>query len=299
MTSSDEGPDRELMERYGRASRAEQLAPSPAVRAAILAEAKRVAASVSVPDAPIDLERRRTRWKMTAWGTAAAVLLAALIIAPRLYHQAPAPAAVQSVAKNPFNQAATKTLGIEPEAGPRPVVPVIPVPSRPAESMAPRLVNDAPTLRRPAAAPPPVHVPEQSVEITPLHRAQSQAIIAAQQAQLATLDQARARYAAGSGYTLRGTNASTSLLSAAAAAGDLVKTRELLDRGAAINDRDASGRTPLMLAISQNQIDAVRLLLDRGADPNVADNQGLTPFQLAQKGKADDIAALLIKAGAH
>lgn len=238
MTSSDESQDRELLERYGRASRAEPLAPSAAVRAAILAEAKRVAASLSVPAVPIEPERRRTRWKMTAWGTAAAALLAAVIIAPRLYHQAPAPG--------------------------------VPVPSPQAESMAPRLVNDAPTLAAPAAAPPPVLVPEQN-----------------------------RRYTAGSESMLRGRNASTPPLTAAAAAGDLVKSRELLDQGAAIDDRDASGRTPLMLAIGQNQIEAVRLLLDRGADPNVADNHGLTPLQLAQQSKFDDIAALLIKAGAH
>jgi ankyrin repeat protein len=122
------------------------------------------------------------------------------------------------------------------------------------------------------------------------------------QSQLASLDNARSmssRLAASGAYAQRSTNASTPPLTAAAAAGDLVKTRALLDQGAAIDDRDATGRTPLMLAVGQNQIDTVRLLLTRGADPNAADQHGLTPLQLAQQSNFDEIAALLIKAGAH
>lgn len=51
----------------------------------------------------------------------------------------------------------------------------------------------------------------------------------------------------------------------------------LLDRGAAINNKDASGRTPLLMATLGNR-DAVALeLVRRGADPFIGDRMGRTP----------------------
>lgn len=189
----------------------------------------------------------------------------------------------------------------------RPVVPVMPVPGPRATDLPPSasLLADAPTLRRAVPPPPPVHIPEQSVEITPLSRATASAAAPhapgpqPQVANLANTRHMNSRYAMAGDAAHRSAKASALLLPAAAAAGDLVKTTQLLDQGAAIDNRDGTGRTPLMLAIGQNQIAAVRLLLDRGADPNAADNQGLSPLQLAQQRKFDDIAALLLKAGAR
>jgi hypothetical protein len=299
MTSSDEGEDRELLERYGRARAADPRAPSAAVRAAILDEGRRVAASLSASPVSIEPVRRRTsRWKMTAWGTAAAVLLVALMIAPRLREQSPMPlthGVAISPADSAFNQAARKTASVDSTTELREVVPVVPVPGPRAENIGPGFVADAPTLRHPAAPPPPVHIPEQSVEITPLSHP-------AQNAELASLAQNRSMsssYAAGSNRAQQNAKASPPLLTAAAAAGDVVKTTQLLDQGAPINDHDASGRTPLMLAVAQDRLDTVRLLLNRGADPNATDPRGLTPLRVAQQSKFDDIAALLIKAGAR
>jgi hypothetical protein len=303
MTSSDEGEDRELLARYRQASDADPRTPSAAVRAAILEEGRRVAASLS-SSAAIEPERpQRSRWKMTAWGTAAAVLLAGLVIAPRLWNETPPMRRVAAGAPPvPFNQAASKSEPVEPAAEPRPVVPVMPVPAPSPESIPPRVLADAPTLRRAVPPPPPVHIPEQSVEITPLDRDARDAAATAAQPRLNSLAQARAmnpRYAASGEFAKQSASASAPPLSAAAAAGDLVKTTQLLDQGAAINYHDEDGRTPLMLAIAQNQIDTVRLLLGRGADPNASDNEGLSPLQLARQNKFDDIVALLIKAGAR
>ena len=88
-------------------------------------------------------------------------------------------------------------------------------------------------------------------------------------------------------------------LQSAAAAGDLARATLLLDRGAAVDARDALGRTPLLLAVAQNRLAVVRLLLARGADPNAADNAGLTPLRQANDSDLRDVAALLEQAGAR
>ncbi len=48
----------------------------------------------------------------------------------------------------------------------------------------------------------------------------------------------------------------------------------LLDGNAHIDDRDARGRTALMIAAEGGRADVVALLLDRGADPSLRDNAG-------------------------
>jgi ankyrin repeat protein len=48
----------------------------------------------------------------------------------------------------------------------------------------------------------------------------------------------------------------------------------LLDVGAHIDDRDARGRTALMIAAEGGRADIANLLLERGADPSLKDNAG-------------------------
>jgi hypothetical protein len=136
MTSSDEGQDRELLKRYAQASDADPRAPSAAVRAAILEEGRRVAASLAMRAANIEPERRRaSRWKTTAWGTAAAALLAALVIAPRLWNPAPSPSQITV-------STVEQTTG--PAAKPSPEIPVMPAPAPRAQTPAPRPETPAP-----------------------------------------------------------------------------------------------------------------------------------------------------------
>jgi hypothetical protein len=300
MTSSDEGQDRELLQRYRQASDADPRVPSAAVRAAILKEGRRVAASLSAPNTMEPAGRWKSRRKMSAWGAAAAALLAAIIVAPRFWNDtSPTRATAATNAVIPFNQAARKTESAEASPEPHPVVPVMPVPESRDSALPPSasLLAKAPTLRRALPPPPPVLIPEQSVEITPLSHP-SPSAAPAPPPQAANLAQAE-RINPVSNYTQRNSGAATPMLSAAAAAGDLVETTQLLDQGALINEQDAAGRTPLMLAVAQNQIDTVRLLLNRGADPGIPDAHGLSPLQLAQQRKFDDIAALLLNSGAR
>lgn len=57
----------------------------------------------------------------------------------------------------------------------------------------------------------------------------------------------------------------------AAAAGDLAKVSQFLDRGANVNSRDEDRQTALFLAVCNDSAKMVRLLLSRGADASLRD----------------------------
>ena len=67
----------------------------------------------------------------------------------------------------------------------------------------------------------------------------------------------------------------------AARAGDLDKARSLLAAGAAIDARDETGRTPLMLAAHAGNLSLVAALLAAGADVNASADGGWTAISLA------------------
>jgi ankyrin repeat protein/mono/diheme cytochrome c family protein len=73
------------------------------------------------------------------------------------------------------------------------------------------------------------------------------------------------------------------------------KVRLLLARGAAVNAKQAEGRTPLYLASMMGDgHNIVRALLDHGADPNLAATNGQTPLMVAaQRGDSDMLRLLL------
>lgn len=81
---------------------------------------------------------------------------------------------------------------------------------------------------------------------------------------------------------------------------DEAKVRLLLGRGAAVNVRQADGRSPLYQAASLGDGNAiVRLLLANGADPNLALANGRTPL-MAAAGRGDvEALRLLIEAKAN
>ena len=97
MSNTPEPDDDAFLELYRRASAAEPLAPTDVVREAILAEAARVAAEqrpapalaqfdTSVPAA------NQWRWQLTAFGTLAAAVIAAILVVPQFHRAPPSPA---------------------------------------------------------------------------------------------------------------------------------------------------------------------------------------------------------------
>lgn len=64
-------------------------------------------------------------------------------------------------------------------------------------------------------------------------------------------------------------------------AGSVDAARLLLDRGADIEERDASLCTPLMIACEYGRAEVVSLLLARGAEPLMPADDRMTPFMFA------------------
>jgi Ankyrin repeats (3 copies) len=90
----------------------------------------------------------------------------------------------------------------------------------------------------------------------------------------------------------------TRLVHQVAAAGAVELLRDLVDRGAPVDLRDAQGVTPLGYAAAQGRTDCVRLLLDAGASVHMAAKGGATPLSLAAFAGQEEAARLLVDAGA-
>ncbi|KAL4225843.1 polymerase member 15 [Mactra antiquata] len=78
-----------------------------------------------------------------------------------------------------------------------------------------------------------------------------------------------------------------------AAANDFVDLAGLLlgQGGANPNFKDAEGRTPLHLAVSQQHKRSMDLLLEKNADVNAQDKNGDTPLHLSQRSKQEKLSA--------
>jgi hypothetical protein len=312
MTSKDSAPDQELLDRYRRASDTDAAAPSDAVRSAILAESRRMAeqlaaAHPAAKGSPPDFDVSRpaandSRWKITAFGTAGAALLAALLIAPRYWEGLPpaqqsgvptaAPAAAPAAAEE---SKSADSVAAAPAAKLESIAPS--GPAEPPQEIA-ALKENVAQLDKKASKPvqsyaPPPTAPSADYAQNLIGGHPASADRAARAAQSGALSTGAAR-AALERNALEPVN-----LQSASAAGDLAQATRLLDQGAAVDVRDTQGRTPLSLAVAQNRIEVVRLLLARGADPNAADNAGVTPLQLAKDNDLRDVAALLERAGAR
>ena len=323
MTSKETAQDKELLERYRRASDTEAAAPSEAVRAAILAESRRVAElrAQEAREQRIDASRpaaNDSRWKITAFGTAGAALVAALLFAPRLWESAPpAPSAGEAIVAESADKAAASSeagaaqppkLDSLRTSSSEPLQEIVVTQAKRENSKA---AGVAPQERQRAEALAQSAAPEQKTYVqnyaqaAPLADAAAPAAPAAPSAPAATPVAPAPQIAprvtslnAARVADLKNTAQPAALLSAAAS-GDTVQTAALLNQGAALEARDDAGRTPLMLAVMQHKPEIVRLLLDRGADPNVADSAGRTPLQQAKQENLREIAALLERAGAR
>ena len=92
------------------------------------------------------------------------------------------------------------------------------------------------------------------------------------------------------------------LLWDAARKGDLDKLKILLENGAKMEVRDnASGSTPLLIALKGGHLEAAEILMEKGAEVNIKDKTGNSPLNIAAEtfdGVTDNIALKLIGRGA-
>jgi N-acyl-D-amino-acid deacylase len=83
-------------------------------------------------------------------------------------------------------------------------------------------------------------------------------------------------------------------------ANDVTKMKMLLAKGAKVNARAKSGRTPLEIAAYYDgNIEGVRLLIQKGAEVKVKDLGGITPLELASENNSVEVARLLLAKGAN
>lgn len=90
----------------------------------------------------------------------------------------------------------------------------------------------------------------------------------------------------------------TPLLSEAAKYGKVELMEFFITRGADIDIRGRFGRTPLMVAVQNDQKDAVAFLVTNGADINAKDNGGVSAYIIALQYEHEDIADYLASHGA-
>ena len=89
-------------------------------------------------------------------------------------------------------------------------------------------------------------------------------------------------------------------LSDAALKGDNAIVSLLVSRGANVNERDApSGTTPLYAAAAFGREGSVATLLLWGADPNLRGKDGISPLQGAKSNGYQAIAARILSSGGH
>ncbi|MDQ8705303.1 ankyrin repeat domain-containing protein [Streptomyces sp. LHD-70] len=83
---------------------------------------------------------------------------------------------------------------------------------------------------------------------------------------------------------------------AAARSGDADAVREAIDRGADLETRDDSRRTPLLLAATGDHVEAAEILVEAGVDPDALDHQHDTPWLVTGVTGSAEMARVLAKA---
>jgi serine/threonine protein kinase/ankyrin repeat protein len=83
-------------------------------------------------------------------------------------------------------------------------------------------------------------------------------------------------------------------LLAAAAAGETVRVKTLLEAGTDVNSKDTEGQTPLMKAAAADESHLVALLMLRGADETLRDNEGKSALMHAVEAGHSSTVKLLI-----
>jgi CubicO group peptidase (beta-lactamase class C family) len=81
--------------------------------------------------------------------------------------------------------------------------------------------------------------------------------------------------------------------------GNLEAVRQHIQAGSDLNEKDAYGSTPLIIAATFGQTDVARVLIEAGADMEIRDNNGSTPLHIATFFCRTEIVKALLDNGAN
>ncbi len=90
----------------------------------------------------------------------------------------------------------------------------------------------------------------------------------------------------------------TGALAVASDTGDLALAAAALRAGAGTETRDDAGRTPLLVAATEDRVEVARLLVRRGADPDALDGRHDTPWLVTGVTGSVAMGRVLLAAGA-
>jgi ankyrin repeat protein len=305
MTPNDDTRDEELLARYRQAS-ADAPGPSDAVRAAILAESRRVAAELAkqAPRKSIDISRpaaNDSRWRLAVFGTAGAALLAALLFAPRFWEIAP-PAQVRAPPPAPSAAAQDQAKAEAPQLAQLkpPAAQSYTAPARQSLSDSTSLqevVTHAERKVSKSAGAPSSHGAPSSQAAPSTHGAPSSQLAAAAQppapAARNSIGQNYAPVSPSAAPLAAAPPARANLLDSSAFVGGVPSKRA----NAAGADSSLQPAT-LQSAVAQGDVAQTALLLDRGAVIDARDEAGRTPLMLAVTQGKLEIVRLLLARGA-
>lgn len=74
--------------------------------------------------------------------------------------------------------------------------------------------------------------------------------------------------------------------------------RRLIAEGIDINSQDSQGRTAMIIATYNHDVENAKILIDAGANVNIPDNKNVTPLQHAREKGFKEIEQILLKARA-
>jgi ankyrin repeat protein len=84
----------------------------------------------------------------------------------------------------------------------------------------------------------------------------------------------------------------------AAQAGDLERIKDFVQTGIDVNEKDDSGMTPLLYAVSGKQTKVAEFLIEKGADVNAGDRRGCVPLLYALWNNDSNAVKMLLNKGA-
>lgn len=95
------------------------------------------------------------------------------------------------------------------------------------------------------------------------------------------------------GVAKRGEGKLGRLFEVALSSGSVTALKAFIARGTSLDDRDGSGRTPLMIVARRGHLESARLLLESGGDVSACDGDGLSAADHALESGRSDIIELI------